>query len=297
MIKNALIFGSNGQLGREFKENLEFNKLFNSTYFPKDECDITNDKTLEKILEQQKPCVVINCAAYTDVDMAESQKKTANAINNIAVENLAKLSNKYGFVLIHFSTDYVFNKGLGRPYLETDKKSPINFYGETKHLGEEKILKFCKSFFIFRVSWVYGKFGDNFPKKIIRLTKEKSELDVVRDQIGVPTSTKFIVEIVSHILTNYDQSQKNFGIYNLTPGGESSWYQIALKIFDKFRHEKECICNKINPVSSSQFKTTALRPKYSLLNNLSVSRTFNIDLLDWDLYFNNFLNDIEYTDL
>ncbi|MBT61499.1 MAG: dTDP-4-dehydrorhamnose reductase [Euryarchaeota archaeon] len=297
MIKNALIFGSNGQLGKEFKEDLKFNKLFNSSYYSKEECDITQDKNVEKILKKHKPCVVVNCAAYTNVDMAESQKKVANEINNIAVENLAKLSNKYNFILIHFSTDYVFNKDYGRPFLETDKKNPINFYGETKHLGEEKILKFSNKFFIFRVSWVYGKFGDNFPKKIIRLTKERSELNVVRDQIGVPTSTKFIVETISHILSNYEKSQKNFGIYNLTPNGESSWYKIALKIFDKFRNEKNCICNKINPVSSTQFKTTAFRPEYSLLCNTSLSRTFKIELSSWESSFNNFLNDIEYTNL
>ena len=165
MIKNIIVLGSSGQLGQEFTNHFSFNKSFKVNYFSKSECNISDYSNLENLIKIIDPCVVINCAAYTNVDKSETDKKIANIVNNLAVKNIAKLSKKYNFVLIHFSTDYVFNKFLGRPFLESDNKNPINYYGVTKHKGEENIIKYSKKFFIFRISWVYGIFGENFPKK------------------------------------------------------------------------------------------------------------------------------------
>ena len=194
--KKIIVIGSSGQLGKEFKNDYFFNDQFNTSYISRNECDITDHLGIEKIVKNSRPWVVINCAAYTNVDNAENEKTLANKVNNHAVENLAKLSNKYDFILIHFSTDYVFNQALGRPFKESDRKNPINYYGISKDKGEKKIINYAKKFFIFRVSWVYGLYGNNFPKTIIKLMKNRNELSVINDQVWAPTSTKFIVNSV-----------------------------------------------------------------------------------------------------
>lgn len=294
MITKVVVIGSSGQLGLEFKNNAEFNQQFHTFYFSKSQCDITDYDKTEKILHSVKPCVVINCAAYTDVEQSEINQDIANNINNLAVEHLAKLSNKHEFTLVHFSTDYVFNKSTGRPFKESDKKNPINFYGYSKDQGEEKIIQIAKKYFIFRVTWVYGVYGNNFPKTIIDLTKKKYELNVVDDQIGAPTSTLFIVNSMIKILHEYKIHSTSFGIYNCTPTGRCSWHDIAERILEKYKNEKKCICKKINPVGSDEFKTIAKRPKYSLLDNESIISTFNTDIKSWDFYFDNFLEEFNY---
>lgn len=148
MIRKIVVIGSSGQLGQEFKNNIEFNKKFHTLPYSKDECDISNYQHIKEILQNSNPDVVINCAAYTNVDKAENEQDLANKINNLAVENLAKLSNELDFILIHFSTDYVFNKTIRKSFKESDAKNPINFYGITKDRGEEKIINFARKFFI-----------------------------------------------------------------------------------------------------------------------------------------------------
>ncbi len=183
---------------------------------------------------------------------------------------------------------------MGSPFKESDTKNPINFYGLTKNHGEEKIINIAEKYYIFRISWVYGIYGNNFPKTIIDLTKKKSQIDVVNDQIGAPTPTLFIVNTVQKILQEYEMHSTSFGIYNCTPSGECTWHDIASTILEKFKNEKNCICKKINPVSSNNFKTIAKRPKYSLLNSESVITTFDIDIKKWDFYFDNFLDNLSY---
>ena len=294
MIRRVIVIGSSGQLGQEFKNNIQFNKQFHTLYYTKNECDITDYQETKKIIQDSRPNVVINCAAYTNVEKAETEQDLANNINNLAVENLAILSNKYNFTLIHFSTDYVFNQTIGRPFTESDTTNPINFYGLTKNNGEEKIVNISKKYFIFRISWVYGMYGKNFPKTIIDLTKKKSKLDVVNDQIGVPTSSIFILNTIIKILQEYRIHSSSYGIYNCTPIGACSWHDIASIILKKYKDEKNCICKNINPVSSDKYKTIAKRPKYSLLNSESLSTTFDIDIKKWDFYFDEFLADFHY---
>lgn len=297
MIRKIVVIGSSGQLGQEFKNNIEFHKKFHTLSYSKDECDISNYQHIKEILQNSNPDVVINCAAYTNVDKAENEQGLANKINNLAVENLAKLSNELDFIFIHFSTDYVFNKTVEKPFKESDVKNPINFYGITKDRGEEKIINFARKFFIFRISWVYGLYGQNFPKTIIRLIKNMNELNVVNDQIGVPTSTKFIVNGIKNILGKQEISQDDYGIYNFTPKGQCTWYDIALRVFKKYKNKKNCICKKIIPVSSDKFPTIAKRPIYSLLDNELIIRRFNIEINEWDVYFDDFLNEIDYENI
>lgn len=294
MPARIVVIGSSGQLGQEFENNFEFNQQFETLYYTKSQCNITDYDGTKKILKNSKPAIVINCAAYTNVEKSEIDQDAANNINNLAVENLAKLSNKYNFTLIHFSTDYVFNQSTGEPFKESDTKNPINFYGLTKHHGEEKIINIAKKYFIFRVTWVYGIYGNNFPKTIINLTKEKSKLNVVNDQIGVPTSTSFIVNTIIAIMHKYKIHSTSYGVYNCTPIGKCSWYDIASRILEKYKNEKKCICKKIHPVSSRQFKTIAKRPKYSVLNTESLVATFDINIKNWDFYFNDFLEKFDY---
>lgn len=293
-IKNIIIFGSSGQLGKEFVKSTEFRNKFNVYHFSKKECDITDINQTKKIFQKIKPLFVINCAAYTKVDDAEHQKRYANTANHHAVENLAKQSVRYDFVLIHFSTDYVFNGNLSKPFLETDIKNPINYYGYTKHMGEEKILQYAKKFLIFRVSWVYGLYGDNFPKKIIKLAKSNKEIKVVNDQFGIPTSTKFIVNTILKIL-NSDVKKSDFGIYHLTPSGQTSWYKFAELIQTKINtnNSKNFEPIKIIPVSSNEFKTIANRPIFSILDNSKIKKTFKINTYSWETYFENFFDEIK----
>lgn len=293
MLNKIIVIGSNGQLGQEFKNDIEFNKQFHTVYYSKNKCDITNYQETKKILKSLRPDVVINCAAYTDVEKAENKKNLTNSVNNLAVENLAKLSNSLDYVFIHFSTDYVFNKSHGRPFKESDEKNPINFYGITKDKGEEKIINNTKRFFIFRISWVYGLYGSNFPKTIIKLIKNRDKLNVINDQIGAPTSTKFIVNSIKQILNKQQINETDFGIYNCTPKGQCTWYDIALRVLEKYKNEKDCICREIIPVSSDKFITIAERPSYSLLDNGLIVKKFNLKINDWSVYMDEFLHELK----
>lgn len=294
MSKNIIIFGSSGQLGKEFLKNKDFNNKFNVHYFTKKQCDISDIDQTKKIFKKIKPIVVINCAAYTKVDKAEYEKKLANKINHLAVENLAKQSTKYDFMLIHFSTDYVFKGGLSEPFTETDSKDPINYYGYSKHMGEEKIVLNTKKYLIFRVSWVYGLYGNNFPKKIIELAKSNKEIKVVDDQFGIPTSTKFIVNTIFEVL-KLDIKTSQFGVYHLTPSGSTSWYQFAKLIQKKLdtTNNKKFALERIIPVSSKEFQSAAKRPIFSILNNIKAKKTFKIKTYTWELYFEQFINEIK----
>lgn len=292
--KKIIVIGSSGQLGKEFKNDYFFNDQFNTSYISRNECDITDHLGIEKIVKNSRPWVVINCAAYTNVDNAENEKTLANKVNNHAVENLAKLSKKYDFILIHFSTDYVFNQNYQRPFKEFDRKNPVNFYGITKSKGEEQIINYAKKFFIFRISWVYGQYGNNFPKTIIKLIKKQNELNVVNDQVGVPTSTKFIVDSVKNILKKKKINEADFSIYNCTPKGQCTWHDIASKILEKYKNEEDCICRKIIPVSSDEFITIAERPSYSLLDNGLILKKFNLKINDWSFYLDEFLHELKF---
>ena len=289
----ALILGSSGQLGVEFSNNRDFINLFDAVFLSRKNVDITNIDNLELSIKKNKPEYVINCAAYTNVDKAEVDKDAANACNNIAVEYLAKLSNSYSFTLIHFSTDYIFSDITKKPIKENDPKNPVNFYGYTKLMGENAIVKNCLKYFIFRISWVYSVHGNNFPNTIVKLSREKESLNVISDQIGAPTPTYFIVSKIVNLLCRQDIAL-HYGIYNLTPNGSTSWYEIANLIYASFNNNDQCLLKKIKPIKSSEYITNAKRPSYSVLDGTKYITTFNEDVCNWKHYFNNYLNKIKY---
>ena len=267
-----LLFGASGQLGSDFrsilnKENLVViqNPLLN----------LFRDNILEEKILSIRPDVIINCSAYTNVDKAEKEKKICFDLNCNAVEVIAKSSTKINALLIHFSTDYVFDGLYSGFYDEEHPHNPINYYGFSKSKGEESIKRFHNNYLIFRVSWLYGKNGINFIEKIISLINAKKELNIVDDQIGAPTFTLDIAYAVTKILKNIQSSNfDNYtGTYNLSSSDKLSWYEFALKI-------KKLYCKnlkvQINPVNSDTFTFSAKRPKNSALNPSKLRKKFNI---------------------
>lgn len=276
-MKTVLVTGSNGQLGSEIrtlsKEITEFNFIFTDV----DELDITKFEALNNFFLKNKIEFIVNCAAYTNVDKAETDTKNTELINVYAVKNLAKISLEYKCPLIHISTDYVFDGNSKIPYLENDSTNPQSAYGKTKLLGEEEAKKAYKNIII-RTAWLYSTFGHNFVKTMLRLGNEKNEINVVSDQVGSPTYAKDLATAILSILKTSNKDKLNFkqGIYHFSNEGSCSWYGFASEIMK----QKEIDC-KVNPVSSSEFPTPTKRPNYSLLNKTKIKETFNIEVRDW----------------
>jgi dTDP-4-dehydrorhamnose reductase len=267
-----LLFGASGQLGTDFKSSLDDKNL---VVIEKPFLDLFRENILEEKILAIRPDVIINCAAYTNVDKAEKEKKICLDLNSNAVEVIAKCSAKINALLIHFSTDYVFDGLLIGSYDEDHPHNPVNYYGLSKSRGEEAIKRLHDKYLIFRISWLYGNNGNNFVKKIINLIDSKKELNIVDDQIGAPTYTSDIAYAVTKILKNLRNSDSNnyIGTYNLSSSDKVSWYEFALKI--KKLHYKNMEVN-INPVNSDALTFAAKRPKNSTLNPSKLSNKFNI---------------------
>jgi dTDP-4-dehydrorhamnose reductase len=267
-----LLFGASGQLGTDFKSSLDDKNL---VVIEKPFLDLFRENILEEKILAIRPDVIINCAAYTNVDKAEKEKKICLDLNSNAVEVIAKCSAKINALLIHFSTDYVFDGLLIGTYDEDHPHNPVNYYGLSKSRGEEAIKRLHDKYLIFRISWLYGNNGNNFVKKIINLIDSKKELNIVDDQIGAPTYTSDIAYAVTKILKNLRNSDSNnyIGTYNLSSSDKVSWYEFALKI--KKLHYKNMEVN-INPVNSDALTFAAKRPKNSTLNPSKLSNKFNI---------------------
>jgi len=285
-----VIFGANGQLGKDFLTSLEIENSFETYPFTKDDCDITDFKKVNALIKRIDPGYVINCAAFTKVDDAEDSSLIANRINHLAVENLANLSNSLGFTLIHFSTDYVYESSDALPISEDDKKKPINTYAKTKLDGDSKIESNCNKFYIFRVGWVYGKYGDNFPKKILRAAKIQKEISVVNDQIGSPTPTSLISRTAIDIIK---KNEDRFGVYNISPNLSCSWYEVANFILKKIENNPRFALKKVLEITSNDLKSKAKRPSFSFLSNKKIINTFKIKTFhDWDYYLSHFIEDL-----
>lgn len=226
------------------------------------ELDITKREDVIKKVADLKPELVINAAAYTDVDGCETNKELAMNVNGYAVGYIAEACNKINAPLVHISTDYVFDGKKSGGYLEEDKKNPINVYGQSKALGEDLLMKNTKKFFLIRTAWLYGPNGKNFVDTIVRLASERPELSVVTDQIGNPTYTGDLAEKIKEIV-----EKGIFGIYHVTNSGSCSWFDFAKKIL-----EIKEIRTPIEPTTSSEFKSTAKRPAYSILINRNLEK-------------------------
>ena len=286
-MSRILLLGAGGQLGKEINKDLS--KNYDILSLTKEECDITNYPLVEEKIQLFKPKVIINAAAFTNVDDAENNESLADNINHLAVDNLARLSKNYKVVLIHFSTDYIFNHKINEPIDEDEKEDPINLYGLTKYLGEKSIIRNMEDFYILRISWVYGKYGKNFPKTILKLAKNKKELNIVDDQIGSPTPTSLISSVINRLLVLHFKGENYFGIYNLSPNGSCSWYEIGNFILGHVKDKKNFKLKTINKISSKEFKSLAKRPKYSYLDNSKIQKVLNVNIHDWKYYLKDFI--------
>lgn len=223
--------------------------------------DITNISSIEANLEKFKPDFVINCAAYTLVDDCESNSDLAFSVNGYALENLSRACNQFSSTLIHFSTDYVFDGKNSNGYKEDDKTDPINVYGESKLIGENLIQKICAKYYIVRTSWLYGANGNNFVDTMLKIGKEKKEINVVDDQTGSPTYTKDLCE---QVLNNFlfNKNIPDFGVYHITNSGHTNWCEFSKMIFEKSSYD-----TKVIPVKSDFINRPAKRPSCSILIN------------------------------
>ena len=279
---NILVTGSNGQLGSEIRylvinnliSNIQSYKFF---FTDKEELDITNKEQIKNFINQNNIDLIINCAAYTAVDKAEEEKELADLINHKAVKYLAEISKVKDIILIHISTDYVFDGKNYRPYKEDDKTNPQSVYGMTKLKGEEAFIKSQAKGIIIRTSWVYSSFGANFVKTMLRL-KDKKELNVVFDQVGTPTYARDLAKAILEIINRNFEKLKSFKaeIFHFSNEGVCSWYDFAKAIF-----EIKGIDIKVNPIETKDYPTPAKRPHYSVLNKSKIKKEFCLEIPYW----------------
>jgi len=264
----VLITGSSGQLGSELKvlAGNEPGYIFTDG----DILDITDYEKVRKFIKSNSITHIINCAAYTAVDRAEEEKDLASLINYESVENLARVCKENDIILIHLSTDYVFDGMNYRPYKENDLTSPINHYGLTKCQGEEAIARIAPKSFIIRTSWVYSPYGKNFIKTMLSLAKTKDRLSIVCDQIGSPTYAKDLAQTILKLLKTKDLLSMRGEIFHYSNEGVCSWYDFAKAIF-----ELEDIDVKVDPIKTVNYSTLAKRPHYSVLDKTKIKKCFD----------------------
>ena len=271
---NILVTGSNGQLGSEIKE-LSTKYEYNFFFTDRSNIDITNKESIKTFCQTNSINTIINCAAYTAVDKAESDEVNADLINRKAVKKLALVSEELNIKLIHISTDYVFDGKAYKPYVEEFQTKPNSVYGKTKLNGENEMINVNpKNSIIIRTSWVYSSYGNNFVKTMLRLGKEKDELGVIFDQVGTPTYAAHLAMAILDIIPKLNNPKVE--IYNYSNEGVLSWYDFAKEIMKMAK--LNC---KINPIETHQYPTPAKRPHYSLLNKSKIKSTFNIEIPYW----------------
>ena len=279
-----LLVGKKGQVG------WELNRILSGSCeliaLERKDLDLAKPDQIRKKIQEIKPGLIINAAAYTAVDQAENEPELAMAVNETAPRVLAGEAKQLNGALIHFSTDYVFDGETRQPYTEKAATNPLNVYGHTKLKGDISIQKLQIPYLIFRTGWVYGLKGENFLLTMQRLAAEKKELRIVDDQVGTPTWCVSIAEAVGKIILNLLQRDqlniitaiKNIsGIYNMTCMGETSWHGFAQAIFEKSGRTAP----KLTPVPTTEHPTPATRPKYTVLSNLKLKKSFNIELPEW----------------
>lgn len=272
-MKTILVTGSNGQLGLSLKEIATNHPQFKFIFTNKDSLDISNSLNVVAFFEKNNIDYCINCAAYTNVDKAETQQEVAHKINVIGVKNIAKSCNHHNTTLIHISTDFVFDGNKKTPYTEEDTPNPQSVYGKTKLLGEKEVEKNCKKHYIIRTSWLYSQHGSNFMKTMLQLAKTKKEIRVVEDQIGTPTYALDLANAILHIINS---TKNEFGVYHYSNQGEASWYDFAKAIF-----KEKKLKIKTEPIKTNQYATLAKRPKNSVLNKNKIKENFSISIFAW----------------
>lgn len=268
------VSGKNGQLGREL-ENLSVNyPQFRFIFCNRSELDITRPDQVQQFFQAHQPAFFINTAAYTAVDKAETEQEEAYKTNAEAVGFLAVQAKKYNSTFITFSTDYVFNGKASRPYKEDDPADPINYYGYTKQAGEQLALNNWENTVIIRTSWVYSAHGNNFVKTMLRLMKERKDINVVNDQVGSPTYAKDLAQAVLLMIAT---ERPAYGIFHFSNEGAISWFDFASEI-----RRLTASGSNVHAVPTSGFPTPAKRPAYSVLSKDKIVSAFNIQLTSWE---------------
>jgi dTDP-4-dehydrorhamnose reductase len=294
---NILLLGKNGQVGWELQRSLA--PLGDVIALDRHSVDYVADLTQPDLLAQTvqriAPDVIVNAAAHTAVDKAESEPVLARTINAEAVGALAKAAAVCGALLLHYSTDYVFSGSGTVPWKESDLTGPLCVYGKTKLEGEQAIIDSGCRALIFRTSWVYASRGGNFAKTMLRLARERERLTVINDQYGAPTSADLIADVSAHAILQTLQRPECSGLYHLVAGGETTWHEYATYLLTQARAmqpDREWMVNEIAPVPTSAFLTPATRPLNSRLNTRKLQETFGLTLPDWRIGVDRLLTEI-----
>ena len=288
----VLVSGANGQLGQAIQSISGKYPEIDFVFCSSDRLNITDLDNVKAVFNQYKPDFCINAAAYTAVDKAETEQDKAHLINVVGAKNLASVCKENNSVLLHISTDFVFDGNRSTtqcstalPYSEIDTPNPTGVYGQTKLDGEKAIQETFDNYFIIRTSWVYSQFANNFMKTMLRLASERDSLSVVNDQIGTPTNAVDLAEVLIKIISsNFQRPTSNFGIYNFSNEGQCSWYDFAKKIF-----EISAIEIDLKPIPTTSFPTPAKRPSFSVLDKTKIKKAFDIEILDWETSLKNTL--------
>ena len=281
-----LLFGKNGQVGWELQRSLSpLGELVALDRHSPDLCgDLTDLNGIKDTVQRVAPDVIVNAAAYTAVDKAESDAATAQLVNAAAPGALAQAANAAGALLVHYSTDYVFDGSGSTPWVETDSTGPLNVYGTTKLAGEKLIAGHCPKHLIFRTSWVYAARGGNFAKTMLRLAEERESLSVINDQFGAPTGADLLADATAHAIAQVLSRPQDTGTYHLAAAGQTTWFEYAKYAIDQqilAQAATKIIVKEIRPVATSAFPTAARRPHNSRLNTAKFQKTFGLQLAPW----------------
>lgn len=288
-----LLLGKDGQVGRELQRTLL--PLGNLIAKGRKEADLGDLDTLQAVLEATRPNLIVNAAAYTAVDKAESDAERAFRINAEAVELLASYAGKAKALLVHYSTDYVFDGKKNGPYLETDLPQPLSVYGRSKRAGEEVIAASGCDALVFRTSWVFSQHGGNFIKTILRLAQERDSLNVVADQFGAPTSAELLADVTALAISGFRTQVLPGGLYHLAAGGETSWHGLASHVVRRAQQNGLHLSlapERIIPIAAEGYPLPAPRPKNSRLETLRLTTRLKITLPNWTLHANRAIDQL-----
>jgi len=282
---HILLFGKDGQVGHALRRTLL--PLGSLTALGRRQADLERPDALEHILHQHRPDVIVNAAAYTAVDQAEREPHRAHTINATAVARMADYARAHDALLVHYSTDYVFDGRQDLPYRETDAPNPVNVYGQSKLASEQAIAASACRHLILRTSWVFSAYGDNFVKTILRLAQERSHLSIVADQIGAPTSAELIADVTALALAALRRDALDPGLYHLTAAGRTSWHALACHVITHLlaRGARLRLAPEhIQAIASADSPQPARRPANSRLNTDRISQALGLELPDWTLH-------------